>query len=42
VASLIIWVLVYTVLSQLAVVWPLYLARTVQEPYKNQVRISSS
>ena len=29
VASLIVWVLVYTVLSQMAVVWPLYLARTV-------------
>jgi hypothetical protein len=42
VASLIIWVLVYTVLSQMAVVWPLYLTRTVHEPYKNQVQESSS
>jgi len=32
VASLIVWVLVYTVLSQMAVVWLLYLTRTVQEP----------
>lgn len=31
VASLIVWVLVYTVLSQMAVVWPLHLARTIQE-----------
>jgi len=32
VASLIVWVLVYTVLSQMAVVWLLHLARTVQGP----------
>jgi hypothetical protein len=42
VASLIVWVLVYTVLSQMTVVWRLFLARTVQEPCRNQVQRSSS